>query len=120
MSAGSFLRGIYEQDNGVKRLCRLQPETAACVLNGATNVIPAGPATGNGSVKLRGSRRQYGVYARRATLAFTGTLPEGYSGDNVVVPILTPATFNSFSVGNSGFYLGSPITILSKTGESIR
>lgn len=120
MSAGPFLRAFYQLDNDDVARCRIQPDTASLVLAGQTNTIPAGPSTLPSSVKITATRREIGVKVRRVSLAFTGTPPVGYSGDNVSIPILQSDIFDSIPVGAAGLYLGASVVVLSKTGESLR
>lgn len=120
MSAGDFQYSSYETDSGAIHRIRIQPETLALSVGGATNNPPAGAVTGQGTVKVSKTRREFGIGARSVTIAWDGATPAGYSGDNITrIPVLTPATYNSITVGASGSYLGVDVVIVSKTAESV-
>ena len=120
MSAGSFTSSIYEDDANRFYRMRVQPETLLLVINTVTNVAGAGPVDQPVSARARGSRRAIGATARTVSLRFTATLPVGYSGDPVSVPIMTPAVFNGINPGQTGTYLGSDVEVISKTAEQLR
>lgn len=121
MSAGTFTDSKYEAGNGTIYNCRIQPETAACVLGGTANAAPAGAATSEVSARSSGSKRAYGVTMRSVVLRFTGAAPDGYSGDDVSIPILTPALFNAIiAKTTTGTYLGAAVRVISKSGEQVR
>lgn len=120
MSAGFFLKAFYSLDNGNVANIRIQPESAALVLNGVTNTIPAGPAVESASVKVNGSRRAFGVNARKVRLEWTGAAPDGYDPDGIVtVPWFNPTTFAGIVRAQTGTYLGSGVRVLGKTPEYI-
>lgn len=120
MSAGTFTTSKYEDANGRIYSIRVQPETLGLTLNSVVNDAPAGNVDQPVFARARGSRRAYGVTARKVTIRFTGTPPTGYSGDDVSVPVLQQSVFNGYSVGQTGTYLAAPCEFLSKTGEQIR
>lgn len=120
MSAGAFIKSKYAADNGDVYRIRIQPETAALVLNAVTNTAPAGAVDQEITARARGSRRKFGVTARKVSLEFTGALPDGYEGDPVEVPILTKTVFDGITTGQTGTYLGSPVAVISKTNEQVR
>jgi len=117
MSAGAFINGFYESNNGRIYRAKLQPETAALVIGGVTNVVPAGPATEEISATLGSGNDRGRMYARSVTVAFTGAIPSGYSGDPVRVPLLTPAPFNAAVPGAAGTYLGESVTVVGRRAE---
>lgn len=120
MSAGRFTRSKYQADDGTILSIRVQPETLTASL-GATNSAPTGSVDGLGSAKARGGRREIGVKARRVSVAFTGSPPTDYAENTVLqIPVLTLATYNATAIGSTGTYLGSPVTVVGKTAESVR
>lgn len=121
MSAGAFVRTIYEDRAARFYNIRLQPETLALVVNAVTNDPGAGPVDQPVSARARGSRRAIGATARKISVEFDpGMAPTGYSGDPVEIPILTPVVFDGIVPGQVGTYLGAPITVISKTAEQLR
>lgn len=123
MSAGNFVFGKYEADNGDIYDCRRQPETTGLILNGITNAEPVGDVNQASSARLTGSRRKYGVRAREVRLRFTAAPPTGYSPDDVLtVPIFTPDAYNAMTAVKRpvGTYLGTAVVFIGKTGESVR
>ena len=120
MSSGSFISSKYESNASNIYGCRVQPETVALVLNAVTNDPPAGAVNQEVSARMTGSRRQFGVTARKVTLRFTGTVPDGYSGDPVECPIMQNSVFNGITVLQTGTYLGAPVEVISKTSEQVR
>lgn len=121
MSAGIFVYSRYERSDGPIHRIRVQPETLTAELpTGTANAAPAGPIDASITARARGSRRRYGITARKVLVEFTGALPDGYSGDPVSIPILTQAVFNGISLGTVGLYLGQPVSVLSTTREQVR
>jgi len=123
MSAGEFNREFYEmssENGGYILSCRVQPETLAAEINSVANAGAEGPADAPGSATISQGRRSAGVNMRYVTLAWTATPPTGYSGDNVRVPVLTPATFASWSLGQTGTYLGAAVEVVGRVGETVK
>ena len=120
MSAGNFISTIYSDAEGRFYRIRLQPETLALTIATVPNAAGAGPVDQPVSARARGSRRSIGVTARKVALRFTSTLPTGYSGDPVEVPVLTPAAFAAYLPGLTGTYLGSDVEVISRTNEQLR
>lgn len=123
MSAGQFQNAFYETsaENGSFVLrCRVQPETLAASIAATPNAGVAGPANAPGSATISQGRRTAGVNMRYVTLKFTGALPEGYSGDPVRIPVLSPTVFAAWTLGATGTYLASPVEVLSRVGETIK
>jgi hypothetical protein len=119
MSAGSFDISRYETDAGPIHPCRVQPETIALDIDGTANDAPAGAVDGQGSANMGGSRRRNGINARYVLLRFTGAAPAGYSGDDVRVPVLTPAAFAAYTLGATGTYLGEAVEVRGRTSEEV-
>lgn len=123
MSAGNFVYGKYQADNGDIYDCKRQPETVGLILNGITNTEPAGDVDQSGSARLTGSRRKYGVRAREVRLRFTAAPPTGYSPDDILtVPIFTLDNYNAMTTVKRpvGTYLGTAVVFVGKTGESVK
>lgn len=121
MSAGAFIVSTYKTNRGDIHRIRIQPETAAATLNGATNTAPADPPTGRVFVRSSANRRRYGIHARYATLSPIGDAPAGYElGQSLRLSILDPATYDALDVGMSATYLGKTWLIAGLTNEKIR
>lgn len=123
MSAGNFERSKYEASiengSGIYSI-RIQPETAQLTIAGTANDPPAGAVDQRVTARANKSNGAYGVGARAVTLAFTGTPPDGYSGENVRVAVLTPDAFADYIVGATGTYLGASVEVVSRLPESVR
>lgn len=121
MSQGRFSRTFYELDNGNVAPVRIQPETEACLFDGTANAAPAGPATEDCFAQTRKSKRAYGIGCRTVTAEWTGTPPTGYDDrGNLTIPVLTSAVYDGITIFSTGTYQGASITIIGKSGESIR
>lgn len=123
MSAGDFESSKYElsaENGGYIGKIRVQPETLAATFNATANAAPVGATNMPGSVKVSRGKRELGVGARSATIRFTSTPPDGYSGDDVTIPILTPATAAAWTDESTGTYLGVAAKIISKSPESVK
>ena len=123
MSAGPFLDAFYTTDNADVVAIRVQPETVALVLEGATNTVPAGPAAaGFPSAMVSGGKRKIGINARKVRVRFPpGGAPTGYKeGSTIELPWLDPLSFLALPAKASGTYLGSPVTLVGKTKEEIK
>ena len=123
MSSGIFEDVAYEADSGVFYNARVQPETLAMTIDGTANAAAAGPVpAGNPSAYMRGSRRQLGITARTVTLKLPpgGTPPTDYTGDNVTVPVMTPALFAAISRSSTVVYLGATWRVAGTARETVR
>ncbi len=122
MSAGSFLDAFYELNNGDIAAIRVQPETAALVLDGVTNAIPAGPATLPVSAKVSKTNREIGIGPRTVTIEFTGAVPDGYAPNSkITLPWFEAASWNALPPrGATGTYLTVGVRLTGKSPESIR
>lgn len=120
MSAGDFIYSKYEARTGGVYRIRVQPETEQATFNSVANAAPAGAIDQATTARARGSRRSFGATARKVLCEFTGTIPTGYNGDPVSVPILNPTVFDGITPGQTGTYLGEAIQVLSKTAEQLR
>ncbi len=125
MSAGAFESAFYEtsaENGGFVLRCRVQPETLAATIGGVANASAAGPATAPGSATISQGRRTAGVNMRYVRLGFTddGDIPEDYTGQPLIIPVLDPATFTAWTLGAEGTYLDSPVEVLSRVGETVK
>lgn len=124
MSTGPFLAAFYETNNGRIAPIRIQPETAALVIDGDTNAIPAGPADIPVSAKVSGGKRGVGLTPRTVTIKFDADVAgtQIVQGNTITLPWLQPATWESFDPqGNlTGTYLSTPIRLVGKSAERIR
>ena len=118
---GPFAQGAkYEADDGTIYRIRVQPETLAASIGGV-NASPGGSVDGQGTVRVGGGARQFGIRARSVSVRFTGTPPTGYDeGEILRVPILTPSRYASISLGTTGTYLGVPCEVVGKNPERVR
>lgn len=117
MSSGAFVSAFYESDSGEIYNVRVQPETLS---NGFQGTPPTGPATGEPSAIINGSRRRIGVNCRCIRLEWTGTPPSGYlPGATVRIPILDPNTWAAISKGDEAQYLTVNAKVIGKTPEFI-
>lgn len=121
MSAGAFTRGKYQDDNTVIHPIRVQPETIAATFGTTANIEPSGSIDdGVPSAKVSGGRRQFGVNARFAVIAFTSDPPTGYKLNSPIkIPILTLSTYAGISKGQTVDYLDKTAIVLYKRGEQI-
>lgn len=118
--AGAFSKTKYETDGGSIVNIKVQPETLAANITD-TNDAPSGSVTaGFPSAAVQLGRREIGIKARAVSLEFTATLPTGYKGGLVRIPILTKALYDAISVGSTGTYLGAAVRVVGKSPESIR
>lgn len=118
MSAGGFNLSKYELDDGSTIVpIRVQPETLAFTNGTNANGAPTGAVTLNVTAYARKSKRQYGIGARTVSISWNAGAPDGYKDDNVIVPILSKAVFDGYSIGDVVTYLGTAATIVSKTAE---
>lgn len=127
MSAGSFdLEGKYESDSGNVYACRPQPESAELTLDGTANAYPAGDVDGDlGTLTLRKTRRSFGVVPRTVTVRFTadpGGPQADYLGEGstLSIPVFTPAAYAAYGLGQTGTYLGTAVSFVSKSPELVR
>ena len=122
MSAGELLRTFYQLDTGngggIVR-ARVQPETVAASIATTPNDGATGPATVPITAKASGGNSEFGVNMRSVTLAWTGTVPTGYSGDPVSIPVLQESTFAAWALGASGTYLGQSVEVIGRSPERV-
>lgn len=116
MSSGIFQFASYESNVATLVFpCRVQPETIE-----AWN--PDGGAITNGlpSVKVRGGKREFGIFCRRVTGTWV-TAPAGYqAGGSVTVPVFTKAAFEAIVKGAVLGYLGGTFRVVGIIPEQVR
>jgi hypothetical protein len=123
MSAGVFENVKYELDatnGGYIMSGRVQPETLAATDGTNANAEPAGAINAPGSAKVSKGRREFGVGMRRVLLTLTGSAPAGYSGEDVVIPVLTPATFTAWVKDTEITYQGTTWEVKERYAESVK
>lgn len=121
MSAGQFLDAFYETNSGEICGVRIQPETAALVLDAVSNTIPAGPATQLASAQVGRGKRSIGVNTRTVTVEFTGAVPDGYQPNGkITLPWLQQASFEALPKNALGTYLGVGVRLAGRSPERIR
>lgn len=122
MSAGQFIRSLYETNGGAIARIRVQPETELASIGGTVNDAPAGPPTVSTTVKVNKSRREYGIGPRKVGFVFDdGQAPTGYEAGNIYyIPVLTRAVYDGAVVGETMTYLQGTGEIVSKLEESIK
>jgi len=120
MSSGPFVRTRYQLDNASNAAIRVQPETLALTIDGVANAAPGGTVTVPGSASVSRGARANGINARTVTFVFN-VAPAGYKQDSPIrLPWLASLSFTNILAGQTGSYLGSPITVIGKSPEKIR
>lgn len=122
MSAGDFISSKYESNGGGIYKIRVQPETIDASVGAISNGPPAGAVDQEISAKARGNKREIGVIARTVTFEFTGAPPTGYNGNNVIVPVLSPDTYDAWTTpaDQTGVYLSVPVKVVGQSAERKR
>lgn len=123
MSSGAFVDTSYETDAGELFPARVQPETLAATFDGTANAAAAGsiPA-GRPSVRMRQGKRAFGIIPRAITVKLPpgGTPPAGYTGDNLIIPVMTASLYAATGKNDTVSYLGASWRVASKSPEIIR
>lgn len=121
MSAGAFVIRFYEADSAEIHLIKQQPESAVLSLDGAPNVLPAGPATSIFWAKTNRAKTEYGLRPRKVKFRFNaGEAPDGYVvGATYDVVVYSLNTYNSATVGAPANYLGGAGVIVGKIAENV-
>lgn len=121
MSSGIFTIGTYEDNRGAIRGIRVQPETAALVIDGATNAFATGTVNAVPRAKVSGGRNSYGVNARKVTIRFTGANPAPYApGSTISLPWFDRTSFDALVNDTTGTYQSLPIILVGTTPEKTR
>jgi hypothetical protein len=123
MSAGAFSLLKYETNDLRIAPIRAQPETAQLTLNGVINVSAGGSKTpGITLAKVSGSRRAYGLHARKVSVRFlTAPTSGGYLANGIVsLPVFSRAVWDQYSDGDEGTYLGGTVRFAGKSEERIK
>lgn len=118
MSSGPFTNSKYEADDslGIARI-RVQPETLTFESDSVSNDPPAGNIDLPFSVYARKPKRRLGVGARSVIISWNGSPPLNYKDENLSIPVLSIAAFNSYNELAAGTYLGQACTIVKKVDE---
>lgn len=123
MSNGIFLNAQYTANDGTVHRIRIQPETAAFVVDGVTNTIPGVPAAGLAQprAKVSGGKSQYGLTARTVGVKFPLSPTGGFAPFSVVyVPWLNPGTFPDPAEVIAATYQGNSVTVIGGSPERKR
>lgn len=123
MSNGRFITAGYTSNKGTVHKIRIQPETAALVVNGVTNTIPAQPSGGyvQPQAKVSGGKGQIGLTARRVGIRFPLSPTGGYAPLSVIyLPWLSPSTFPDVAEGDEATYNGNDCTFIGTSAERSR
>ena len=112
MSTGAFETGKYEQNGGTNVWpCKAQPETKGLTLSGVANAYPtAGATAGLPRIKLRKSRREFGLPIRTVTVELTadgtGVTADMDAGTLHTVPVFKESVWEGYDELQTGTYLG--------------
>lgn len=123
MSTGIFLNANYTSNLGTVHRIRIQPETAAFVVDGVTNTIPGIPGSGLSQprAKVSGGKSQFGLTARTVGVKFPPSPSGGYAPFSVIyVPWLDPDTFPDPAAVISATYQGNSVTVIGNSPERKR
>lgn len=121
MSSGAFENGKYESnETGAVHRVRVQPETKALVLGGATNAYPVAAAEGKPSAQVGSGKRSIGINTRTVSIRLTAALAGYKSGSVITLPWFVPATFNAMSDSATGTYLATACELVGKSPEKVR
>jgi hypothetical protein len=122
MSAGTFDIVQYELDssNGSYIMAaRVQPETLAATDGTTPNSAPAGAINAPGTAKASKGKKEFGVGMRYVNLELVGAAPTDYSGQNIRIPVLTPATFAAWTKNTEITYLDTTWKVIGRIPESV-
>jgi hypothetical protein len=108
------------ENGGYITKARVQPETLTATDGSTVNAIPAGTVDLPIHAYARKGKKEYGVGMRRAILTNPDPIPTGYTGEDVSIPIMTPATYAAWSIGGTITYLGSSWELLDKVKEEVQ
>ena len=116
MSSGPFKIAKYQDDKGVVRPIRIQPETITEDNPEADgSIVPD-----RGFVFARSRKRGYGTYARTVTLSRVVGTGANTAQKYQSVPILTQTAYESLAEGETFAYNGVDWTVAYKTPERRR
>lgn len=122
MSAGAFVRSKYScSDDQLIHPIRVQPETLAATIGGATNSAPTAVASSNISARVSGGKNQLGLRARLVTLQApaTGGAATYLSSGITKIPALQEAFYNAAIKGATCTYLGVAYQVVSRSPEEV-
>lgn len=118
MSAGELLATGYEDDDLRVFPIQVHPSTVTLSIQGRNNSEPFRNIDQSISVSVRTTRRTPGIVCRRTVIAFTGTVPPGYTGAPIEVVWLRRDRYRDITVGGTGTWNGFPVIVVAKHGES--
>lgn len=121
MSFGPFVDTRYETAGGSVHAIRVQPETISLEIDGISNGPPAGNIDSERGVSASGRRSTLFITARRVGLRVTGGGGPYEEGTVHYVPVLEPATFQSYVLpkNKTGTYNGSPVVVIGSSPERL-
>jgi len=120
MAIGAFSLSKYEDNAGKIRGIRVQPETITLTIGGQANTAPTGDIDTAPRAKVSGSRRSYGVHARKVTVRLTAAGNSGAIGSTISLPWLDPGTFADLVELSTGTYNGSACVLVGTSPEKIK
>jgi hypothetical protein len=124
MSSGVFnTNARYEMDagnGGYITKARVQPETLAATNGTTANAIPVGAVDLPISAYAAKGKKEYGVRMRYAVVDAPADTPTGYTGEPLRFPVMTPATFAAWSIGDTITYLGESFELIDKVVEDVQ
>jgi hypothetical protein len=120
--AGKFVHVEYLTDDYQSRFdIKIQPETKSLILDGRSNDDGGNEYTDKPSIKVAGSRRGRGNFARRVWFRFTEGVPVGYASNGTLsLPWLRPEGYAGFTSSSVGTYQGFPVQFLKKQDERFK
>lgn len=122
MSAGAFSDSKYSSNSDNVYSCRVQPETLLASIDSTVNEAPTEDIDQEVSSVVSRGKRTVGMNMRTVSLAFTSTLPTGYLGTPVRIPVMSLSTFNSWTATPrlTGTYLGVDVKVVGSSPETKR
>lgn len=121
MSAGTFVREIYESNSGSFHAIRVQPETTLLTDGTTVNDGGAGPIDSPLRAKVSRTSREYGLRPRNITFEFDdGEAPVGYENRaQIRLAVLTPAAYQAYTAAPniSLTYLGGTGIVVGQQDE---
>jgi hypothetical protein len=116
---GQYIHVEYMTDDYQSKFdIKIQPETKSLILDGRANDDAGNNYTDKFSIKVAGSRRGRGNFARRVWVRFTSEVPFGYSPNGTIsLPWLRPEGYSGFTSSSIGTYQGFPVQFVKKQDE---
>lgn len=120
--SGSFVDAKYQSTLVPTDIYSIlvQPETLQATIDGTANTSPTGEVNQKVSMKVSKTRREIGASPHKVALRFTGTIPDGYSGGDVIIPALSNS-FKAAAVNKAtGTYLGAAVKVIYTVPENFK